>query len=174
MKDIDKLRYPIGRYFPPETISNIQLQNWIDEIEQLPLLLRKATDNLSDKVLNIPYRPEGWTLRQVIHHLADSHINAYIRFKLAVTEDNPTIKPYFEDRWAKTSDSNDGNIDLSLNLLEALHKRWVLFLRSMSQEDWIKTYYHPANNRSAALKEVAGLYAWHGNHHLNHILMSIK
>ncbi len=174
MIDIEKLRFPIGRYVPPETISDIQLLNWIDEIEQLPLLLRNATNNLPETALDTPYRPEGWTLRQVIHHLADSHMNAYIRFKLAVTEDNPTIKPYFEDRWAETSDSKDGNIDLSLNLLEALHKRWVLFLRSMSQEDWNKTFYHPENKRSAALKEVAGLYAWHGNHHLNHILMTIK
>ena len=173
MIDIDKLRFPVGRYVSPETISDIQLQNWINEIEQLPSLLRRATVNLPETVLNTPYRPQGWTLRQVIHHLADSHMNAYIRFKLAVTEENPTVRPYFEDRWAECSDSKDSEIELSLNLLDALHKRWVLFLRSLSQEDWNKTFYHPANKVTMALKEVAGLYAWHGNHHLNHILITI-
>jgi hypothetical protein len=107
MIDIDKLRFPVGRYVSPETISDIQLQNWINEIEQLPSLLRRATVNLPETVLNTPYRPQGWTLRQVIHHLADSHMNAYIRFKLAVTEENPTVRPYFEDRWAECSDSKD-------------------------------------------------------------------
>jgi hypothetical protein len=174
MNNLDQLRFPIGRYIPPASISELQIQNWIDEIEQLPSLLRQATINLPETVLNKPYRPGGWTLRQVVHHLADSHMNSYIRFKLAVTEDNPTIRPYFEDRWAECFDSREGNIELSLNLLEDLHKRWVLFLRSMSAEDWDKTFYHPESKRSTALAEVAGLYAWHGNHHLNHILMSIK
>ncbi len=174
MLDINKLRYPIGRYAPPAFISENQLQSWVDEIEQLPSLLRKTTENLSETVLDTPYRPGGWTLKQVIHHLADSHMNSYIRFKLAVTEDKPTIRPYFEDRWAECSDAKDGDINLSLNLLEALHKRWVLFLRSMKLQDWDKTYYHPENKRNIPLKEVVGLYAWHGKHHLNHILITIK
>ena len=168
--DIEKLRFPIGEYTAPELISEIQVKQWINEISLLPSQLRAATLQLSEDQLNTPYRPGGWTARQVIHHLADSHMNSYIRFKLAVTEENPTIRPYFEERWAECQEAKHADIEVSLKLLEALHKRWVLFLESLSAHDWDKTFYHPENKRTIALKEVVGLYAWHGKHHLNHIL----
>lgn len=172
--DIEKLRFPIGKYIPPSQISEIQLKEWIKEISILPSELRNATLMLNEDQLNTPYRPGGWTLKQVIHHLADSHMNSYIRFKLAVTEENPTIRPYYEERWAECEEAKNADIEISLNLLEALHKRWVLFLESMDAESWNKTFYHPENKRAIGLKEVAGLYAWHGKHHLNHILMMLK
>lgn len=172
--DIEKLRFPIGQHVVPEQISDEQLKTWIEEISALPTELRAATSGLSDEQLNTRYRPGGWTLKQVIHHLADSHMNSYIRFKLAVTEENPSIRPYFEDRWAECEEARNADIAVSLDILEALHKRWVIFLSNLRPSDWNKTFFHPESKRTSILKEVAGMYAWHGKHHLNHILMTIK
>lgn len=171
--DIEKLKFPIGEYIIPESISDEQITNWINEISSLPTELRNATAGLTEKQLDTPYRPEGWTRRQVIHHLADSHMNSYIRFKLAVTEENPAIRPYFEERWAECEEAKHGDIELSLNLLEALHKRWVIFLRSLNVKDWNKTFFHPASKQTNTLKGVVGVYAWHGKHHLHHILIGL-
>lgn len=173
-EDIEKLRFPIGKFENPSIISEEQIEKWIDEISNLPAELRSATAGLSEAQLNTPYRPGGWTIKQVIHHLADSHINSYIRFKLAVTEENPTIRPYYEERWAECEEAKNADIEVSLKLLEALHQRWVIFLKTMNADDWDKTFFHPENKRTSALKQVAGLYAWHGKHHLQHILLPFK
>lgn len=172
--NLDPLRFPIGTFQSPASISEEQIKLWITEIEALPDLLKQTVKILSEEDLNLTYRPGGWTIKQVIHHLADSHMNSYIRFKLAFTEENPTIRPYFEERWAECEEAKNADIHISLNLLDTLHKRWVLFLRTLKVKDWDKTFYHPENKRSTPLKEVAGLYAWHGKHHLNHILIALK
>ncbi|MBC7912486.1 MAG: putative metal-dependent hydrolase [Pyrinomonadaceae bacterium] len=172
--EIEKLRYPIGIYKAPEMISDLQLSNWLNEIESLPAELQKATLNLTESDFDKTYRPGGWTIKQVIHHVADSHMNSYIRFKLAVTEENPTIRPYYEDRWAECEEARNADVSISLDILQALHKRWVMFLRLFNESDWQKTYYHPENKKTSTLKEVAGLYAWHGKHHLNHVLIALK
>ena len=166
---LESLKYPIGKFSEPEQISYEQLKAWIAEIQALPNKLRDATQNLKPNQLDTPYRLNGWTIRQVVHHLPDSHLNAYIRFKLAITENEPTIKPYFEDRWAETADAKNGNIDVSLDLLESLHKRWVAFMTSLTAEDFERIFIHPEHGKSFMLKSVIGMFAWHGNHHVAHI-----
>jgi uncharacterized damage-inducible protein DinB len=161
------LNYPIGEFrFDGEVTSSVR-EEWIKEIEALPGLLREAVKNLDDEQLDTPYRPEGWTVRQVIHHLADSHINAYTRFKLALTEEKPVIKPYDEAKWAELSDSTLP-IDISLSLLEALHNRWTNLLRSLSPTDMERTFIHPDSGEVSVARNI-GIYAWHGRHHLAHI-----
>jgi hypothetical protein len=174
MTELDPLRYPIGKFTAPAEVSFEQVQAWIGEIEQLPSRLRDAVAGLSDEQLDTPYRPGGWTLRQVVHHIPDSHANAYVRFKWAYTEENPIIKPYFEDRWAECEEAKHAPVDVSLAMLEQLHKRWVLFMRSLEKEDFERTYVHPEHGRQFILKNIAGMYAWHGEHHLQHILMTRK
>lgn len=169
MSTPDPLRFPIGKFAPQTDVSFEQVTAWITEIEQLPARLRAAVAGLTDEQLDTPYRPGGWTIRQVIHHLPDSHANAYIRFKLAMTEENPTIRPYQEDRWAECEDARFGPVDISLNLLEHLHHRWVLFLRSLTAADFSRTYVHPEHGKQSSLANVAGMYAWHGEHHLAHV-----
>ncbi|CAM4290439.1 metal-dependent hydrolase [Bacillus manliponensis] len=159
------LRYPIGLFTYKEEIDSIE--KWIQEIEELPTKLKVATENLNEEQLNTPYRPGGWTVRQVVHHVADSHINSYTRFKLALTEENPTIKPYMEEKWAELSDSQLP-IEVSLTLLESLHTRWTHLLRSLSAADLEKAFYHP-DTGATKLKVAIGLYAWHGKHHTAHI-----
>ncbi|MGD6879634.1 YfiT family bacillithiol transferase [Bacillus infantis] len=161
------LKYPIGNFQFDGEITNSVTRDWIDEIENLPRLLRDAVKDLDDKQLDTPYRPGGWTVRQVIHHLADSHMNAYVRFKLALTETKPVIKPYDETKWAELSDYKLP-IDISLTLLEALHKRWTDLLRSLSPADLEKTFIHPDSGEVTVGKNI-GIYAWHGRHHLAHI-----
>lgn len=167
--DIDQLKYPIGKYKRPEIIAPSQLSEWIDEIEILPGRLKKAVVGLSQMQLETPYREGGWTVRQVVHHVPDSHMNAYIRFKWSLTEDKPTIKPYFEDKWAELDDAQNAPVDVSISLLEALHRRWVLLLRSMSPTDFKRTFIHPDHGKEMSLEHIAGMYAWHGQHHLAHI-----
>ncbi len=157
----------------PDIFDQKQIDAWISEIEALPGQIKKATAHLTDEELNQTYRPGGWTLRQVVHHVPDSHINAYIRFKQAITEDVPVIRPYYEERWAETEEARDGDITLSIELLTGLHQRWVAFLRTLKAEDYQRKYIHPAQNKELTLSIMLGMYAWHGKHHLAHITNTI-
>lgn len=163
------LRYPIGKFDWKAEVTPDGLQEALREIETAPQKLRNAVEDLTDAQLDTPYRPDGWTVRQVVHHVPDSHLNSYIRFKLALTENNPTIRPYFEDRWAQLEDGRTGNIEISLSLLEALHKRWILFLRSLSPADFQKTLVHPDSGELRLDKNLC-MYAWHGRHHTAQII----
>ncbi len=162
------MKYPIGPFIAPEEITSEMIQNWIEEIEIFPQTLRDAVQNLSEKQLDTAYREGGWTVRQVVHHCADSHMNSFIRFKLALTEDNPTIKGYDEAKWAEMPDYLQLAVEPSLKLLEGLHARWVVLLRSLTPEDLKRTYFHPEKQKSIPLDETIALYAWHGKHHLGH------
>lgn len=161
-------RYPIGQFSPESNPTPASRSRHIEEITALPANLRSALRGLSPQQLDTPYREGGWTVRQVAHHVPDSHMNAYIRFKLALTENVPTIKPYEEAAWARLKDSESTSIDVSLNLLEALHIRWVNLLRSMKAEDFNRKLNHPEAGVQT-LDHVLALYDWHGNHHLAHI-----
>lgn len=172
--DNEALRYPIGKFDKPERITLETVNRWIDEIEHLPHLLRKVVHDLTEKQLDTPYRPGGWTIRQVVHHLPDSHMNSYIRFRLTLTEDKPTIKPYYEDRWAELQDAKYGNIEISLILLEAIHIRWAMLLRSLKLDQLHKSFIHPETGDEVRLDENIGIYAWHGRHHLAHIEHGLK
>jgi hypothetical protein len=162
------LRYPIGQFQDAGPVTDEQRQRLIDQIAAAPTKLRAAVEGLSAQQLDTPYRPDGWTIRQVVHHLPDSHLNSYIRFRLALTEDEPTIKPYYENRWAELDDARHAPIDLSLALLEALHRRWVLLLRSLGPQDLARTFIHPELG-VVDLEKNLSLYAWHGRHHVAHI-----
>lgn len=166
---MNDLRYPIGKFTPPPTITTENLEQWIETIATLPSRLRKTVDGLSEEILSTPYRPGGWTVRQVVHHVADSHMNSYIRFKWALTEDSPTIKAYDEVAWAILPDGKQGPIEVSLKLLESLHARWVLVLKSMTPDQLARTFTHPATGKSTRLDYNVGMYAWHGEHHLAHV-----
>jgi uncharacterized damage-inducible protein DinB len=163
------LRYPIGKYQRPGELTADQRLEFIAAIEETPERLQSALKNLSADRLDTPYRPEGWTVRQVVHHLPDSHMNAYVRMKLALTEDVPTIKPYDEARWAELFDGKRLPISSSLDLLETLHKRWVLMLKSLAPEDWARKYRHPDHEKPMSIDDSLALYAWHGKHHVAHI-----
>jgi hypothetical protein len=167
--NMEQLQYPVGRFKMPVDISETELQDAILIIKGLPSKLADAIEGLSKEQLDTPYRPGGWTVRQVVHHLADSHMNAYIRYKLALTEDHPTIKPYKEALWASLPDQH---LDpaLSLSLVKNIHLKWVVIMEDMSDEQWSRTFLHPEHNRVQSLRQTAMLYAWHCNHHLSHIL----
>jgi uncharacterized damage-inducible protein DinB len=172
---MENLKYPIGQFQKPEKITVKDLGIWIKDIQNLPNDLKKTVSKLSDAQLDTPYRPDGWTVRQVIHHLADSHINAYTRFKLAMTEENPSIKPYEEALWAELEDGKNAPIALSITLLTVLHKRWVIFLKSVDKKTWAKkSYFHPESKKTSPLSEIIGLYSWHGRHHLAQIKALIE
>ena len=165
----DDLRYPIGPFRYTGDGSPAQRDQWLGEIAAAPGNLRTAVAGLSPLQLDTPYRPEGWTVRQVVHHLPDSHLNAYTRIKLALTEEEPTIKPYEEARWAELPDARTGPVEPSLALLDFLHQRWLLLLRSMGPADFARRYRHPEHGRMFEVDEVLALYAWHGKHHVAHI-----
>lgn len=162
------IRYPIGR-FEPMPFSEKQKKNWLQDIQFLPGLLEQAIENLDEKQLDTAYRENGWNSRQIVHHLADSHMNAYIRTKLALTEDNPIISPYKEELWAEMSDVSKVPINISITLLYTLHTRWHAILLSLDRAGFEKTYYHPQQLKSVDLWHMLGLYAWHGLHHVAHI-----
>lgn len=162
------LRYPVGRFEFEGTLSEPDRRLLIDQIAATPDKMRAAVAGLNDKQLDTPYRPGGWTVRQVVHHVPESHLNSYLRFKLAMTEDQPTIKPYLEDRWAELEDARTAPVEMSLKLLESLHQRWVWFLRSLENSDFQRTFHHPELGLVSLDKNVA-LYAWHGRHHVAHI-----
>jgi uncharacterized damage-inducible protein DinB len=161
-------RYPIGKY-EPQPYSEKQKQAWLLDLQFLPEALERAITNLDQAQLDTPYREGGWTVRQLVHHVADSHMNAYIRFKLGLTEDKPTIKPYEEQEWALLADNQAVPINVSLTLLHALHIRWVATIKNLSEEQWNRLVIHPAANREMSLWFLLGLYAWHGNHHVAHV-----
>jgi uncharacterized damage-inducible protein DinB len=161
-------RYPIGKFTYEGSPTDEKKKKFVDDIAQTPANLRAALKGLSEKQLDTPYREGGWTLRQVAHHVPDSHLNAYTRFKLALTEDDPTIKPYAEDRWAQLADTSNTPVEVSLTLLDSLHTRWVALLRSLKPEDWKRTFRHPELGQVSLEKNLA-LYAWHGRHHVAHI-----
>jgi len=160
-------RYPIGKW-PKEPFTPEHKKQWVDDVAAAPARLRAAVEGLSPQQLDTPYRDGGWTVRQVVHHVPESHMNAYIRFKLALTEDVPTIKPYMEDRWAQTGDVSKTPIEVSLALLDNLHERWVILLRSLSDQDFARKFRHPELGE-LTLGLNLGLYAWHGKHHVAHI-----
>jgi uncharacterized damage-inducible protein DinB len=161
-------RYPIGKFSYEGSLNENQKLAFLNDIAQAPTELRAAVKGLSDSQLDTPYRPDGWTVKQVVHHVPDSHLNSYVRFKLALTEDEPTIKPYAEDRWAKLADSTATPIEVSLTLLDSLHDRWVRLLRSLTPEQWKRTFRHPELG-PMTLEKTLALYAWHGKHHVAHI-----
>ena len=161
-------RYPIGKFHFEGPPSEAQRASLINDIEQAPAALRAAVKGLTPDQLETPYREDGWTVRQVAHHVPDSHMNAYVRFKLALTEDVPTIKPYAEDRWAQLTDTQSTPVEVSLVLLESLHSRWVNLLRSLGPEDWKRRFRHPELGPVSLEKNLA-LYSWHGRHHVAHV-----
>lgn len=171
--NIEQLKFPLGKYTNPEFISENNISLWISEIETFPKRIRILTERLSVAQLNWVYRPEGWTIKQVVHHCADSHINSFVRFKLALTEEIPTIKPYEETKWSELPDGLDDNISASLQIIEGVHYRWVLLLKSLDVAQLRRQFSHPETKKMYCLDEVIGLYAWHCNHHLAHIEQAI-
>lgn len=168
MDKMNDLRYPIGTFDFNREIPTEELPGLITEIETMPAALRKAVAGLSEEQLNATYRPGGWTVRQVVHHIADSHINSYIRFRLALTEERPTIKPYDEGKWAELVDARILPIEVSLNILEGIHTRWVTLLRDLKDQTLERELVHPESG-ILTLATMIGLYAWHGKHHIAHI-----
>ena len=164
----EELQYPIGRFQKPQTTDADQRIAWIEDLERFPAQLRAATGDLDAQQLDTPYRPGGWTVLQLIHHMADSHINGYVRFRLALTEPAPVIKAYNEKTWAELPDARTASMEISLSLVENVHARLVRLLRSMTEEDFMRTYRHPETGESSLGASLA-LYAWHSRHHLAHI-----
>jgi len=164
-----ELRYPVGKFDFDAPVNEADYPKLIAAIAETPVALRSAVAGLTRDQLETRYRPGGWTVKQVVHHVPDSHLNAYTRFKLALTEDEPTIKPYDEAAWAELADSRKVPIEVSLDLLDALHLRWVALLRSMDSDDFNRGLRHPEQGRVLMLKQMLGLYAWHGRHHVAHI-----
>jgi uncharacterized damage-inducible protein DinB len=165
---VPDLRYPVGRFKRPDKITAALRQEWLSDIEALPDKLTEAVAGLDEQQLGTPYRPGGWTVRQVVHHFADSHMNSYVRFRLALTEDKPVIKPYDEQRWAELPDAKAAPVGVSLALLTALHQRWALLLRTLDDQAFARTFSHPENGEMR-LDTTLALYAWHCHHHLAHI-----
>ena len=173
MQDLESLRYPIGDFVYGQSFLPEDTKQHIAIIEHLPVKLTELVGKWGDDRLDTPYRPEGWTIRQLVHHVADSHMNAYVRTKLALTENNPTISPYEEAEWAKLPDS-ELDVAISLVLLRSLHARWVQVLKSLTEADLQRTYFHPGSQRIFALTEVIALYAWHSEHHYQHAFQLAK
>ena len=169
----EQMKYPIGKFVPPASYTHEDLHHWINTIKTFPGKLRQAIISLNEKQLDTPYRTGGWTVRQVVHHVADSHMNSILRFKWALTENNPTIKPYEEADWALLADYRMP-VEPSLRLLEGLHLRWTTLLESFTEDEWNRTFVHPQSGDTTSLKKAAGLYAWHCEHHLAHVTETIK
>ena len=167
--ELEKLRYPIGRFQQPNEYSKPLIDNQIELIKTFPSALATHLATLSQAELETPYRPGGWTVRQVVHHCADSHMNGFIRHKLALTEENPIIKPYLEGLWSEMKDNKTLPTATSLHLLEALHTRWAFLLLTLSEADFSRSYFHPEHQRQISLFESVALYAWHSHHHLGHV-----
>ena len=167
--DEEQLKYPIGTYQVKDYDEALK-QEWLADLRFLPEAVEQAIQGWDEHQLQTPYRPGGWTVHQLVHHLADSHMNAYIRFKLGFTEEHPVIKPYEEALWAQTADVQVLPVNVSLTLLHALHRRWHEFLKSLAEEDWKqKTVFHPEHKKQITLWQLLGMYAWHSRHHTAHI-----
>ncbi len=171
---IENLRYPIGKFAKPESINATHQEEWIEAIARFPALLNVEVSELTKSELQWPYRPNGWTIQQVVHHCADSHMNCLMRFKLALTEEQPTIRPYEEALWAQLADTTESPVEWSLQLLEGLHKKWVFLLKKMTDEDFERTFIHPEHGNSFSLREALSMYAWHSDHHLAHVRQAKK
>ena len=172
--DLQKLKYPVGEYVPNTNPNVNTLESWIQTIELFPQKIRTITSDLPIEKLQWKYRPGGWMIKQVVHHCAESHMNAVIRFKLALTEDKPTIRPYFEDRWTELPDDLGDDLDNSIQLLEALHRKWILIIKNMTDEQLQREFIHPEHGRTFILTETIGNYAWHCNHHYAHIVNALN
>jgi uncharacterized damage-inducible protein DinB len=164
----DDIRYPTGKWIRQPSVDAAACAAMIQEIASVPGALTAAVKGLNDTQLDTPYRPGGWTPRQIVHHIADSHMNAYIRFKLGMTEDNPTIKPYDEKKWAETPDGGKAPVDVSLGIVDGVHRRWVMFLKTLDAAAFTRTIQHPERG-PMTLSDLLQLYAWHGRHHTAHI-----
>ena len=170
---MEQLQYPIGKYIE-QPFSHKQLEQWLLDIQTLPMHVENAILNVDEADLETPYRPGGWTKKEVVHHIADSHMNAYIRFKLGLTENNPTIKPYDENAWAQLPDTKNLPINLSITLLFSLHIRWYEILKNMTDEEWNRTVFHPEHQKQITLWYLLGMYAWHGKHHVGHLKIDTR
>lgn len=169
MEDLEQLRYPIGKFGPPAHYDSATISGYIDDISRLPSDLEKAVQTLDAYQMDTSYRPDGWTVKQVIHHIPESHMNAFIRFKLALTENNPVIKTYEENLWVQLPDIHNTPANVSLTLLHALHTRWVNLMKGMTPEEFKRSFFHPEKKVNQSLELVTCMYAWHGRHHLAHI-----
>ncbi|MFD2823358.1 YfiT family bacillithiol transferase [Lacinutrix iliipiscaria] len=172
--ELNQLRFPIGLFDCPVEISKADIQKWIAVLEQFPNRLEQLVSPLNDEQLDTLYRPGGWTIRQVVHHLSDSHHHSYIRFKWALTEDKPVIKYYYEQLWAELDDAKYAPIEMSLSHLKSVHLKLVYLLKSLSTSDLNKSFIHPEHNEEVVLKKNIGIYAWHCNHHYAHIANLLK
>ena len=172
--EFEQLKYPIGKFDCPNNITQEQINSWISILEHFPNRLKKLVQDLSDSQLDTPYRPEGWTIRQVVHHLSDSHHNSYTRFKWALTEDKPVIKAYYEQLWAELFDTKTAPIEMSISHLKAVHSKLVYLVKGIHVSSLDKAFIHPEGNETVTLKENLGIYAWHSNHHYAHIENLLK
>ncbi len=173
-QELETLKYPIGLFDCPNNISKQHIDSWISILEHFPKRLENLVENLSNRQLDTVYRPGGWTIRQVVHHLADSHHHSYIRFKWTLTEDKPVIKYYYEALWAELDDSKTGPINMSLLHIKAVHAKLVYLLKTLNETDLNKSFIHPEHNEEVNLKKNIGIYAWHSNHHYDHIENLLK
>ncbi len=172
-KELYSLRYPIGNFEKPDRITQDHLKDWISTLENFPQNVENKIKGLSETELNYKYRPNGWTIKQVVHHCADSHINSIMRFKLALTEDTPTIRPYFEDRFAKLIDYSQ-SLEASISILKGVHYKLGVLLKNLSDEDLMREFIHPEHSKHFSIEETIGIYAWHSNHHFAHIEQALE
>jgi hypothetical protein len=173
-EELNNLKFPIGTFEVPLVITNENILLWINQVETFPAKLIELTSGLSDEKKNWKYRPEGWSIKQVVHHCADSHINSFIRFKWTLTEDTPIIKAYDEAKWAELFDGSEDDLEGSIMLLKGLHAKWARLLRNLSEEELMRVFIHPEHGKRVSLKENIGIYAWHCEHHLAHIKQAIS
>lgn len=173
-QELQLLKYPIGKFNCPDVITNTHIAQWISVLENFPERLEHLVKNLTDEQLNTPYRPGGWTIRQTIHHLSDSHHHSYARFKWTLTEKNPVIKAYHEDKWAELFDAKSAPISMSLIHLKAIHTKLVYLLKGLTETDFDNYFIHPESQSKVSLKRNVGVYAWHSNHHYTHIENTLK
>ena len=171
---LEQLRYPIGKFNLPAEITTAHIERWTKVLEELPGRIENLVKNLSEEQLETPYRPDGWTVRQVVHHVADSHHHSYTRFKWTLTEDKPVIKAYVQASWAELADAKSAPIQISLDYLKALHAKLVYHINTLTGEDLQRTYIHPEGNKVVSLKQQIGTYAWHSQHHYAHIENLLK